>query len=427
MIRQRLDEGGDVNAVDPKFGVPPLSWAAMRGDADAVQILIDRGGDVNGRNRDGSTPLHGAAFLGRTGAAELLIRHGAELESRNNVRQTPLEVTTVDWGLTRYVASLINVPIGEQVDVEQGRTDVARLLRERIASAGGTIVAADETPARTSGGILAAYQAAISSERLNVRLGSASIHLVETPVFAHLWFLWFLCWMVAGFAVVAWISDSFGWGMFPRPAVLSSWRFLWLVPLTLLPQFFMGLNGPSFGPDDSTGIIPLPHLLLYYGIFFGFGALYFDADDDKGRLGRYWWLLLPAGLLLALPAGLATLPVRSITSITQVVYAWTMCFGVMGLFRKTIHRENRAVRYMSDSSYWLYLTHLPLLIAAQVVVRDWPWPPVLKFLLITTVVTGGLLIAYQTMVRYTWVGRMLNGPRTRPTHVKSMSEASPLG
>ena len=82
-IRQRLDEGGDANTVDAKFGATPLDWASMRGDTEAVQLLIDRGADVNGKNKDGSTALHGEAFLGRAGAAELLIHNGADTGARN--------------------------------------------------------------------------------------------------------------------------------------------------------------------------------------------------------------------------------------------------------------------------------------------------------------------------------------------------------
>jgi len=47
-------------------------------------------------------------------------------------------------------------------------------------------------------------------------------------------------------------------------------------------------------------------------------------------------------------------------------------------------------------------------------VRDWPLPATVKFLLICAVVTGSLLGIYQVAVRYTWVGRFLNGPRKRP-------------
>ena len=91
-----------------------------------------------------------------------------------------------------------------------------------------------------------------------------------------------------------------------------------------------------------------------------------------------------------------------------------MTFGLMGLFRRVCPVESPTMRYLSDSAYWLYLAHLPLIIAAQYVVRDWPLPALAKFLLIVVVVTAFLLWTYQTLVRYTWLGRFLNGPRVRP-------------
>ena len=87
----------------------------------------------------------------------------------------------------------------------------------------------------------------------------------------------------------------------------------------------------------------------------------------------------------------------------------------MGLFRRVFPVESPRMQYLSDSAYWLYLAHLPLIIAAQLVVKDWPIPALAKFLLIVAVVTCFLLWTYQTLVRYTWLGRFLNGPRVRPT------------
>ena len=91
-----------------------------------------------------------------------------------------------------------------------------------------------------------------------------------------------------------------------------------------------------------------------------------------------------------------------------------MTFGLMGLFRRFCPVESPTMRYLSDSAYWLYLAHLPLIIAAQYEVRDWPLPALAKFLFIVAVVTSFLLWTYQTLVRYTWLGRFLNGPRVRP-------------
>ena len=85
----------------------------------------------------------------------------------------------------------------------------------------------------------------------------------------------------------------------------------------------------------------------------------------------------------------------------------------MGLFRWIASRESFAIRYISDASYWIYLVHLPLVIAGQMLVVEWLIHYHLKFLLVVGGVTLVLLVTYQFGVRYTVIGRMLNGPRTR--------------
>ena len=88
-----------------------------------------------------------------------------------------------------------------------------------------------------------------------------------------------------------------------------------------------------------------------------------------------------------------------------------MCFGAMGLFRWIFARERFWVRYLSDASYWLYLTHLPLVIGAQMLLVTWPMNIHLKCLLISATVVAGLLVVYQVGVRYTVIGTVMNGPR----------------
>lgn len=70
--------------------------------------------------------------------------------------------------------------------------------------------------------------------------------------------------------------------------------------------------------------------------------------------------------------------------------------------------------YLSDASYWIYLAHLPLVIAAQMLVVDWPIHYHLKFVLVCVGVTLITLSTYELGVRYTIIGKTLNGPRTRP-------------
>ena len=101
-------------------------------------------------------------------------------------------------------------------------------------------------------------------------------------------------------------------------------------------------------------------------------------------------------------------------ALLEVGYTWLMVFGLMGMFRRLCSRERPAMRYVSDSSYWLYLAHLPLIFLGQWFVRDWPLPALIKFPLVCAVVTGLLLLTYRYGVRYTWLGTFLNGPRKRP-------------
>jgi hypothetical protein len=62
----------------------------------------------------------------------------------------------------------------------------------------------------------------------------------------------------------------------------------------------------------------------------------------------------------------------------------------------------------------MYLAHIPLVIGAQMLVRDWNIAPVFKFGLISITVSALLLVTYQRFVRYTPIGTLLNGRRIRP-------------
>ena len=103
-------------------------------------------------------------------------------------------------------------------------------------------------------------------------------------------------------------------------------------------------------------------------------------------------------------AALLTLGVATLTSL----------HALLGLATRHLNVERAPVRYLSDSSYWIYLSHLQILVPllAVVLAMGIPWPVALPAL---TVATLAVTIAtYGLFVRYSAIGAVLNGPRKRP-------------
>jgi fucose 4-O-acetylase-like acetyltransferase len=410
-LKKSLADGMSPNALERVLGATPLSTAAAYGNVAAIELLIAKGADVKARNRDGATPLHAAAMYGKVKAARVLIQHGADRRAKNRIGETPADMLNADG--TRML--ILTVLTGVPSDDLSGREKVSQMLVEADqlrSSAEQESIGADNTAATPK-----------PPDELFL--------LMLLPLLGHLWFLAFLCWLVAAFALYTKAATLLKW----KPSAwwaTSSIRYAWLIPLTIVPQSMMGLLFPNFGPDTSAGLLPMPHILLYYAIFFFFGAIYFDCNDIVGRVGRRWRVTLPVAMLVIFPIGyelsmggfgllgndlLDSGWCRPLSVVMQVVYAWLMSFGLMGLFRDLFSQENKTMRYISDSSYWLYLAHLPLIIILQAVVRSWPMPAFAKLALVCTVTTVLLLATYQQCIRYTSIGTMLNGPRKRPPSV----------
>ena len=217
----------------------------------------------------------------------------------------------------------------------------------------------------------------------------------------HLWFLWYLLALVALFALLVKLGLTF------------RHRWLWwgLIPLSLLPQLLMNWLGGETGSPVIN-----PQALGWYAMFFLMGAFM----QQRGLVvGQGWaWALAPA-LLIVFPLSLIFLDAEEdggammMAAACQLAYAWLMCFGLMGLFRRIAGRERFWVRYLSDAAYWMYLAHMPLVVAGQMLLVNWPLNVHLKFGLLCAGVSLILLVSYQLGVRYTFVGNGLNGRRAR--------------
>src|SRR5678810_748083 len=76
-VRTLLKQGADVNAAQGD-GMTALHWAAARGDANQVTMLVYAGARLEASTRNGNyTPLLLAARSGRASAVKALLKAGA--------------------------------------------------------------------------------------------------------------------------------------------------------------------------------------------------------------------------------------------------------------------------------------------------------------------------------------------------------------
>jgi ankyrin repeat protein len=88
LVRLLLDYGANPNQTDNEDNPPPpLWWAAFRGDVGTAELLIAKGANVDGVGS--RFPLMAASRNGHLEMVQLLIDRGAQVNSRN-VHGTPL-------------------------------------------------------------------------------------------------------------------------------------------------------------------------------------------------------------------------------------------------------------------------------------------------------------------------------------------------
>ncbi|XAM01145.1 acyltransferase family protein [Phycisphaeraceae bacterium D3-23] len=141
--------------------------------------------------------------------------------------------------------------------------------------------------------------------------------------------------------------------------------------------------------------------LAAFGVAMVYARRYFEHVDSGGAFGALDRLGLAVGVSL---------------------FCWLMVWGMVGLGLTVLARPRAWVRWLSDSAYWVYLVHLPLVGLGVMLLRDWPVSPWVKFSLIVAAAGVATLVSYRYLVRFTWLGRALNGPRgggARPSGARS--------
>lgn len=93
VVRFLLEEEADPKIGTIMFGLTPLHIAATKGDIQIVELLINKV-DVDFRDSERFTPLSYAAMNGHKEVVQLLVAKGADIQSRDEKGKTPLDYAT---------------------------------------------------------------------------------------------------------------------------------------------------------------------------------------------------------------------------------------------------------------------------------------------------------------------------------------------
>lgn len=271
-----------------------------------------------------------------------------------------------------------------------------------------------------------------------LRAGFESLKTLPAGIFTgtHLWFLYYLLLVTALVLVLrvgvtsatrAIAGESGVTRLRACVDTLSGWLarsplgWLLLVPPTAAAIWHMRFWNMDT-PDQSLRL-HLP-VLAVYGGFFATGWLFgrhADALVAFGRITAWKVLLFVAGLVASVklseiqgdPGHPHFMAAHIGFVLGYAAMMWTLVALTLGVFRKFFSAPRPAIRYVADSSYWMYLVHLPVVVWLQVAVAEWPMHWTLKLAFVSGATIALALLSYDLLVRATWLGRLLNG-RRRP-------------
>lgn len=247
----------------------------------------------------------------------------------------------------------------------------------------------------------------------------------------HLWFLYYLLIFYAGALVLRAACDAFldrgghlrrALDVIVRVALSGVWGAA-LIGLPLA-MYFSSLEGWSSwtGLPAPLALLPQAPSLVGYGTAFGFGWLAHRQMDRLLALERQWlvFLSLAVGLSAAAlylggttPRFQPTLAGRDLIVYCLVYFVamWCWIFGLTGAAVRFLSDASPVRRYVADSSYWLYLMHLPVLAFFAGFLHGVPLHWTIKYLLQVAGTLAVLFVSYRHLVRSTFIGAILNGRR----------------
>jgi len=248
----------------------------------------------------------------------------------------------------------------------------------------------------------------------------------------HLWFLYVLsllypamlalraalAWLDRGGRVQAALDRVVGGVLGPAAPLLLA------LPVGLalfsLPTWHAWFGVPT--PDHS--LYPNVAATVSFALAFAVGWALERQRGLLDRLGQRW----PFHLVLALLTTLGCLATIGISpgaepaqgdagtlayALAYAAAAWSWTLALIGMSLRFLSAASPLRRYLADASYWVYLIHIPLVMALQVVAVQVDWAWWIEYPLALMIGMALMLASYHFCVRHRAIGRLLTG-KSRP-------------
>ena len=225
----------------------------------------------------------------------------------------------------------------------------------------------------------------------------------------HLWFLYYLLYFYLLIPVCRFLGARSG---LRRPRLWALWIVLSLITAATLWPF---PGGQVFG--DFLFLKPYLPGLLYYGFFFVAGYMLYYHRGLLDELAR----TIPRHLVLALVLfPLALIGTHAAWTgfgpqwaavVSNAFLTWALTFLFIGCAMRFFGHASPWSLYASQSAYWVFLVHMPIVCLVAWWLLPVRMPGVAK-VAVNLAVTSVLCFAtYHYLVQRTWISVFLNGKR----------------
>lgn len=251
----------------------------------------------------------------------------------------------------------------------------------------------------------------------------------------HLWFLYYLFMFLVVSVVGSLVWRRF-WPQTSAAKIARTWSespgavwtiaSLLIAPLVLIPAAW---NAGSPMPATES-FFPEWWPFAFYGLYYLAGAWLFRRERwlDAWQAQAWWMTLASAVMFYYYYTSLPPMKVELLENgkveligsqrllsavLTAYLSVWLTLLSILA-GRRFLSARHSLLSFVSDSAYWVYLLHLPMVLFWQTFLIPLPWPMWLKLTAVLFGTTIPCLVTYVVFVRYTPIGWLLHGKRQFP-------------